>query len=949
MHKIFTKVLLIVPIIILLIFFGYYFNSPKEKAVDTQETSLLPPYKPLMMEDIEQKSTIGVKENIDARIDFETKILADPITGEIPKNIKQLSRLFTDRINNTHKKNGRLFKTKGKNETEWRSNGPFSVGGRTRALAIDVLDSETLLAGGTSGGMWHSTDEGNSWNKVTSPQALHSVTCISQDKRLGKELTWYYGTGELVGNSARGGGGAFYRGDGIFKSSDGGLTWTLLASTSDAEPNRFTSGFQFIWDIVTNPLNNVDDEVIAATFGGIQRSTDGGQSWQFVLGQANNKSSLYSDIAITNQGVFYAALSSSSPDGNSIFAGIYRSTDAVNWTKITPPGFTDDFDRVVIGTSESNPNLVYFLSASAPNELWQYNYLSGNGSGGGGRWTDLTNNIPMLGGSVGDFDSQGSYNMMITVHPTNENIVFLGGTNLYRSTDGFSTTSNTTWIGGYNNVNDITDYPGHHPDQHELIFFPGSSSKAISGHDGGLSISGDILSQQVNWNSINNGYITSQYYAIAQSSEAGNNGIVGGLQDNGSYLSLTGEANSNWGRILGGDGGYAAFGHNGVNIYVSSQLGRIIRYFRQDNEYIPVARLDASMAGQKPDQGLLFINPFIIDPFNNSKMYMAGGDRIWVNPNVTQIPGSSDSTALNWIDIPQSSIPSGSISSLSISTNPRDILYFGSDDGLLRKIENVNSFSPQVTNITAGNLPAGAYVSCIAVDPTNADNVIVVFSNYNIISLFYSTNGGQSFSSIAGNLEENSDGTGNGPSVRWATIIPKTNNEYLYLVGTSNGLFSTTQLNGTSTSWQQEGEDIIGNVVIPMIQYRPSDGRVIVATHGNGIYSKTFDNILDIDTSPDSDQFELAQNYPNPFSEITKIGFKLPTQSVARLRVYDSQGKKVRTLLLTTQFEGENEVIWDGKDGNGVPVSDGIYYYRLEYGNQKFSDETLTKKLILIR
>ncbi len=949
MNKKYTKACLFSLLAILLILTGYYLSNESHSTTKQKTSTLISPLKPIKLEDIEQKSTIGIKENIAARSAYENNMLANPKTGKIPNNIKKLSRIFTEKISNKASINSRLYRPKGNKDSDWIANGPFSVGGRTRALAIDVLDNDILLAGGTSGGMWRSIDQGNSWGKVTAPQALHSVTCIAQDKRNGKENTWYYGTGELIGNSARGGGGAFYRGDGIFKSTDSGLTWTLLTSTSEAEPNRFSSGFQFIWDIKTNPLNRTEDEVVAATFGGIQRSTDGGISWNFVLGQANNNSSLYTDIAITNQGVYYASLSSSSPDGNSIFAGIYRSTDAENWTQITPQGFAEEYDRVVIGISEQNPNEVFFLTASEPNELWKYTYLSGNGSGSGGSWNDLTTNIPMFGGSVGDFDSQGSYNMMISVHPSNEDIVYLGGTNLYRSTDGFSSTNNIAWIGGYNNINDITDYPGHHPDQHELLFFAGSSSKVVSAHDGGLSISEDILAQNVTWNSINNGYITSQYYAIAQSSEAGNNGIVGGLQDNGSYLSLTGDANGNWGRILGGDGGYAAFAHDGANIYVSSQFGRIIRYFRQDNEFIPVSRIDASKAGKRVGQELLFINPFIIDPYNNSKMYLAGGDRIWVNPNVTQIPGASDSTALNWIDIPQSSIPSGSITSLAISTVPRDILYFGSEDGLLRKIENVSSLSPQVTNMTASNFPAGGYVSCIAIDPSNANNLIVVFSNYNVISLYYSDNGGQSFTNIAGNLEENADGSGNGPSTRWATIIPKTNNQYTYLVGTSSGLFSTELLNGENTVWEQEGEDIIGNVVVPMMQYRPSDGRVLVATHGNGIYSKTIDNALPIEINPSSSQFELSQNFPNPFSNITKIGFKLPMQSVARLRVFDSQGKKVRTLLLTTQFEGENEVIWDGKDGNGVPVKDGIYYYRLEYGVEKFSDATLTKKLILIR
>ena len=286
--------------------------------------------------------------------------------------------------------------------------------------------------------MWRSDDSGASWKKVTAPQDLHSVTCIAQDIRAGKENTWYYGTGELSGNSARGGGGAIYRGDGIFKSTNGGMSWTLLPSTAGGEPNNFTNAFQFVWNIVANPENDDEDEVLAATFGGIQRSTDGGNSWNYVVGEPTNNSSLFADIALSKDGVFYATMSESSgtPGGSSAFRGIYRSTDGENWTNIIPNDFPRNFDRMVIGISDSNPDVVYFLASSDPNDFWKYTYLFGDGTGAGGRWVNLSNNIPMFGGSVGDFDSQGSYNMVVKVHPENENIVFLGGTNLYRSTDG---------------------------------------------------------------------------------------------------------------------------------------------------------------------------------------------------------------------------------------------------------------------------------------------------------------------------------------------------------------------------------------------------------------------------------------------------------------------------------------------------------------------------------
>jgi photosystem II stability/assembly factor-like uncharacterized protein len=98
-------------------------------------------------------------------------------------------------------------------------------------IVMDVNDPDILMTGGVSGGLWRSEDAGQSWSKITKPEDLHSVTCIVQDKRAGRNNIWYYSTGEVRGNSASGP-GAFFTGDGVYKSTDNGLTWTNLASTN---------------------------------------------------------------------------------------------------------------------------------------------------------------------------------------------------------------------------------------------------------------------------------------------------------------------------------------------------------------------------------------------------------------------------------------------------------------------------------------------------------------------------------------------------------------------------------------------------------------------------------------------------------------------------------------------------------------------------------------------
>ena len=126
-------------------------------------------------------------------------------------------------------------------------------------------------------------------------------------------------------------------------------------------------------------------------------------------------------------------------------------------------------------------------------------------------------------------------------------------------------------------------------------------------------------------------------------------------------------------------------------------------------------------------------------------------------------------------------------------------------------------------------MPSG-YVNCLAVDPSNSNNVIAVFSNYNLQSLWYSTNGGSSWADIEGNLSG-----ATGPSVRWATIFYVSGTPH-YFLGTSIGVYFTNTLNGGSTIWTQESVSSIGNTVTVMLDWRDNDGTLAAATHGKKVF-----------------------------------------------------------------------------------------------------------------
>jgi hypothetical protein len=775
-----------------------------------------------------------VKDDPNGRRAYETRMLIDPKTGKVPENIREseLNFVLTSKSLNQPRSNQKL-------NVAWTNRGPYNVGGRTRALALDATNESIILAGGVSGGMWRSTNGGTSWTKTTGSSDLHSVTCIAQDTRAGFTNVWYYATGEGYGNSASGGGAA-YRGNGVYKSIDGGLTWVQLPSTG-ANPTVFSGGFQYNWNIIVNPTNG---DVYVATAGGIFRSQNGGTNWTNVL-DGGVSSVKYTDIAITTTGVLYATINSAGTPNK----GIFRSTDGVTWTSIYT-GLPTTYDRICIGIAPSNQNVVYFFAHTPTttnpeaHSFYKYTYVSGNGSGAGGTWVNRSANLPAYGGSVGNL-SQGSYNQYVKVKPDNENFVVIGSTNVYRSTDAFASTANNRWIGGYSPANNVSRYPNHHPDNHSFIFLPSNPLTAFSGHDGGISKTTDISrnltgNEPVAWTQLNNGYLTTQAYSVAiDPSTSGDNRIMAGFQDNGKWYSSTNNGTAAWGEeVAGGDGCFTAI-VAGQNIrYHSTQNGKIMKSSGPD----PQNPTDNDQIHPSSATGQLFVNPYLLDPNNQNIMYYAGGTRVWRNGNLAGVNSGYGftGTTTNWTNMTGTAVTTGTVSALAVSTSPANVLYYGTTDGQLYRTDNANSGTGTRVDIYTGKgFPAGAYVSAIAVDPSNSANVMVCFSNYAVKSIFYSTNSGSTWTDISGNLEQNADGSGNGPSVRWVTVHRPASGGVVYLAGTSTGLYATEALSGTTTNWSQEGANSIGNVVVSMIATRSSDALVAIATHANGLYSAT--------------------------------------------------------------------------------------------------------------
>jgi len=801
------------------------------------------------------ESGIGTDEDPFARLRYRWMRLRNPETNRIPRDIRSKELAFA---------NG-LKQSSPSKAASWSPLGPANIGGRSRAVSYDRTDGSTILAAGVSGGMWRTTDGGQTWTRTFTKSQRPNVTTTTQDPRVGKSNTWYAGTGEYYGSASTTVGPTFYKGDGIYKSTDGGETWAQLSSTTSEETD-FDSVFDYVYQIRVDPSNATQDEVYAATYGGIQRSTDGGSTWTTVLNGLSGAQTSVTDLAITSDGIVYATMSG---DGDT--RGIYRSPDGTSWVEITPSGWPsgqNTYGRTVVAVNPSDETEVWFLS-HAPGYgpigadgqgnpighiLWQYD----NDAPEGERWTDFSDYLPTRGDNednvsdgkyTGDFNSQRGYDLLTSVHPSDPSKIFVGGRNLWRLDVSGSADGADTWIGGYTYQNDSFAHynpPGsdrQHPDQHTLAFHPTNADRMLVGSDGGVHETLDNRATGdggVTYNSLNDGYVTTQFYQVCLNPDATDDVIMGGMQDNGTWGVSTTSTSNDWSNFFSGDGAECEIANRqsdaGIVRYPSSQNGRVVQGIFVDGSLV------SSNSATPPGAfNQLFIHPFELDPADPTVMYYPGGSSLWRNTSMESTPSSG------WTELSDATPTGYLITSLRASvSNAEHVLYYGGTDAdgdntaepaRLFRVDNAATVSP--SNFTrvelgAGTFPNGGYVSDIAVDPTDSDKILVAISNYEVTSLFYSDDGGQSWTDVEGTL-----GGQTGPSIRSVEILPQPAlNQTTYYAATSVGLYSTTALSN-GTTWIQEGQGSIGNVVVDDIEARNEDGRVLAGTHGNGVYTST--------------------------------------------------------------------------------------------------------------
>ena len=789
----------------------------------------------------------------------------------------------------------------------WAFVGPDNIGGRIRSIAMHPTNSNILFCGSVSGGIWKSTDAGGSWAPVNDLMPNLVIGAIAIDS--GNTNVIYAGTGEGFFNIDA------LRGVGVLKSTDGGSTWATQAGFTGSP-----AGFPYyVNDLYIRPDNS--SIVYAATNSGLFRTTNGGTSWAYIKRGDNTYRATQIVADPTAPLTFYVAFGNFSRDG------IYKTTNGgTTFAKLSGGFPTSGFNRISMAIAKSNPQVLYaVLTDSATYQTFSIQKTTN----GGANWSAVA--APTDAGGGTHLGSQGWYNNVVVVHPTNESLVYLGGINAFKSSTGGSTWAQIT--SGYSPY----IHPYMHVDQHAMAFDPNNPAVMYFGNDGGMYKS---TTGGSSFSSANNNLAVTQFYsgAVHPTLET----YYGGTQDNGT---IKGTGGLSWQTVFSGDGGVSVVDQvTPTTVFTEYTFLAIQKSTNGGGTWIrSINGIPAFGSGQGDGTSdrCNFIAPYVMDP-SNPQILVAGTYRAYRTTNGgalwSAISGDLTGSGAG------ATFDAGSvISAIAVAKSGGDTIYVGTSgfDTLASapKIQVTSNKGASWTDVTKLPLPK-RYVTSIAIDPNDARRAYAGYSGYNANSsaaghLFRTTNRGTTWTNVTGDL----------PDIPVNAIVLDPSSQSHIALGTDLGVFETT--NG-GTSWLQQNGGL-ANVSVIDLDLR-GDGYLFAATHGRGMYKSALqfyipDAVNELPAELPS-SFVVGQNYPNPFNPTTTIPFALSAASVVRLKVYDAAGREVAILVNEKLSPGSYTSTFDASS-----LASGVYFYQLTAVGEgsaaaSFSE---TKKMLLVR
>ncbi|HEX2059194.1 MAG TPA: hypothetical protein VHK90_00490, partial [Thermoanaerobaculia bacterium] len=527
--------------------------------------------------------------------------------------------------------------------------------------------------------------------------------------------TLYAGTGEGYFREVVRGTALPLRGDGIFVTQDGGETWNRLPSTANED-------LHYVNDLVISTHD--PSRVYAATRTGVWRSVDAGETWTRVLAPDVLGGCL--DLAWrgdTSGDFLFAAC------GTLQQATVYRAKHAESGAAWEAVLSEPHMGRTTLAVAPSNPSVIYALAASnEPGEFEQglLGVFRSAADGDAGSWEArvtnesggvasrlLTNLIGAYGiecNAGGDANvTMGWYCNTIAVDPVDENRVWVGGVDLFRSDNGGRSWGIASYWWAFGG-----DYRSYvHADQHAIVFHPhydGATNKSVYfTNDGGIARTDDALAATAHGETapcradnsamqfvdLNNDYGVTQFYHGAVSPDGRT--FIAGSQDNGTLMNEIDEGPNRWIMVLGGDGGYAAFDPKQPRVvYAEYQWANIAR---STNGGLSFRSIRSGLAGQE----FLFVTPFAVDP-NEGKNLWLGGRMMWVTRDRGETAWRRASTPLPSL-----------VSAVAVQPGNSNLVIAGTADGHI--LRNENATTADVSTTWPITQPREGFVSSIAFDP----------------------------------------------------------------------------------------------------------------------------------------------------------------------------------------------------------------------------------------
>ena len=630
---------------------------------------------------------------------------------------------------------------------DWESISYNPGVGRINVVAEHPTNDQILFAGSPSGGIWKSINGGDTWIPLNDDFPTLGVSGIAIDHNDPDII--YIATGDKDGSDTYS--------IGVVKSTDGGSTWNNTGLSHNL------TQFVVCREIIMHPTNS--NTLIVATNEGLYKTVDGGVNW------TQSASGSFRDIEYhpTNAAIVYASEDRlwRSDDGGESFVQVNSGLPN-----------SGDVNRMELAVSPDEPSWLYCVAGKESDASFRGLYLSTDS----GLNFQLQSDSPNIFGYAiaGDDDAgQSWYDLAIAVDPNDANTVFVGGINVWKSTNaGQNWDISTHWVYP-------SSYGYTHADIHELRFFNGN---LYCGSDGGLfktSNSGG------DWLDITSGMEISQFYRFALSPQNADL-VIGGTQDNGSNFLK----NATWTHVMGADGMEAAINPTNPNImYCTQQFGGMHRSTDGGASWSFIFDGDGENGG--------WVTPY--ESVGTDKMF-AGYQNVWLSEN----NGNSFSPISSFSG-------TGTIRDLDVANSDDDIIYVVVS-GEIQKTENGGNSWQTVTN----NLP-NLSVTDIQIHPTYPNIVWVTTSGYDAGNkVFVTTDGGSSWVNISQNL----------PNIPANAIVYQEGTDGGLYVGMDVGVYYT---DSSLSNWQ--AFDLgMPNVIVNELEIHYGANLVRAATYGRGIW-----------------------------------------------------------------------------------------------------------------